>query len=200
MARNASAAKAAERGGRSPGPDDADDGGMDRNSRTSRDQGKRENAEDARSREDVLLSSRPMNLPVVPPRPGYVQRWVRTRLQGSEDADNVSRKESEGWRRRSIETIPKGVIAPKIKSGEHAGYIGVRGNILMERPEEIHQAYADRNRRATEAQMTAVEQQLHADHTPGRGLGRPKMSVKTEVGVRRNARRVEVQEDDEGDE
>ena len=190
MATKDSATTVAEKRARPPGQ-------TDRDSRTSRTQGKRENAADNRSRDESLAAHRPVNLPYIPPRPGYVQRWVRTRLQGADDADNVSRKEAEGWQRRAMDTIPKDVKAPGIKSGEHNGYVGVRGNILMDRPKEFHEEVAKRNRAATRKQMIAVEQQLHADHRPGKGLGRPSMKVRTEVGVRPKARRVDVQEDDE---
>lgn len=192
MSRTDGAANAAESRARPPGQ-------TDRNSRTSRTQGKRENAADSRSRDsDSMAATRPLNLPYIPPRQGYVQRWVRTRLgRSGDDVDNVARKEAEGWKPRAADTIPKGVSAPTIKKGEYEGLVGVRGNILMERPEEFHEEAAKQNRARSRRQMQAIEQQLHADHRPGQGIGKPRMTVKSQVGVRRNARRVEVQDDDE---
>lgn len=168
-----------------------------RNNRTSRDQSKRENADEPRERTPIL-AARPSNLINIPARSGFVQRYVRMSYGSTEDVDNVSRKMNEGWKPREASTIPKGVIAPKIRNGDYTGYIGVRGNILMERPIALHKQYGARNRMLTQHQMDVVEQQLHAEHRPGKGLGKPKIKIQSEVGVRK-ARPAQVQDDDDDD-
>lgn len=171
--------------------------GFDRNARTSRAAQSRENAADPRVRAQ-LVTRRPKALPDIPARPGMAQRWVRVAIGSNEDVDNMSRAEAVGWEPRKADTLPSGVKAPIIRKGDLAGYIGVRGNVLMERPEEISQAYRQQNREAANAQETYVREQLLQEHRPGvKGLGRPKMTHKSSVGVR-SRRPALVQEDDDG--
>lgn len=191
-----SAEESADLGTRLPGDAKAKKAkASNRNNRTSRDQAKRENADEERERTPIL-AARPSNLINIPARAGFAQRYVRMSYGSTEDVDNVSRKQNEGWKPREASTIPKHIIAPKIKTGDYAGYIGVRGSILMERPLALHKQYAARNRQLTQHQMDVVEQQLHSEHRPGKGLGKPKIKIQSEVGVRK-ARPAQVQEDED---
>ena len=116
----------------------------------------------------------------LPPRPGFVQRWVRTKLNGVDDAANVGRKYNQGWRPRPADTVPSGVYIPRIM---HAGasVVGMEGMILMERPEKLHDAHARRNQNATASQMRSVDENLFRAHTPGSGMSAPRREGSTRV-------------------
>ena len=115
-----------------------------------------------------------------PPRPGFVQRWVRTRLGGSDDASNVGKKFNQGWRPRAASSIPKdSYYATTKRDGKDV--IGMEGVILMERPEKLHQAHARRNKQMADAQLQAADQDLFRVHTPGQGFSRPEKSSHSRV-------------------
>lgn len=122
---------------------------------------------------------------LMPPRPGYVQRWVRTKLNGNDDVANIGRKYNQGWRPRAAASVPKGVYAPKLVHDGQA-VIGMEGMILMERPEKMHAAHARRNQNMAASQMQAVDKDLFRVHTPGTGFGQPHKSGQSRVtkGVR----------------
>ena len=69
-------------------------------------------------------------------RPGYVQRWVATSIQGKESPDNVYKRMREGWEPRPADTV-KSKLYPTINHGQWAGSIGIEGMLLCEMPEEI---------------------------------------------------------------
>lgn len=207
MARTTTSASAEKKGTRAPRlptatPRETEDEGegYSRTPRSSRASSARENAADPKMR-PVVSSQAPLNLPYVKARPGYVQRYGRISLQGQDDVENISRLEAKGWSPRKSDTLPSGSKAPVIRKGEYTGYVGIRGNILMERPVELNEQYRQANRDATEAQIDHVRRQLFAEHRPGvKALGRPKMEVESSVGVRgrKRAPKVLQQDDDDG--
>jgi|TARA_R110002094_G_scaffold170362_1_gene152598 hypothetical protein len=71
------------------------------------------------------------------PRPGYVQRWVATSIQGKDTPDNVYKRMREGWSARSAETV-KSELFPTINHGQWTGSIGIEGMLLCEMPKERH--------------------------------------------------------------
>lgn len=144
----------------------------------------------------LILADVPSVFPQIKPLPGMVQRWVRARIMQAEDVDNVSARQAEGWEARRGDTLPKGVHAPILKSGEYQGCICVRSQILMHRPADLDEAYHERDRNNAAMQLDYVQRKLEESHEPGRGLGRPKMKIKTEVGVRRS-RPASIQDDEE---
>ena len=73
------------------------------------------------------------------PRPGYVQRWVATSIQGKETPDNVYKRMRAGWNPRPADTV-KDKRYPTINHGQWAGSIGIEGMILCEMPEEKHKS------------------------------------------------------------
>jgi hypothetical protein len=81
----------------------------------------------------------------VPPRPGYVQRWVRTSLKGVDDQANVYAKMGKRWTPRPASSVPKGVYAPTVRFND-ADVIGHQGNILCERPETLNERHKAFNR------------------------------------------------------
>ena len=72
-------------------------------------------------------------------RPGYVQRWVATSIQGKDTPDNVYKRMREGWEARKAETV-KSKLFPTINHGQWAGCVGIEGMLLCEMPEERHRS------------------------------------------------------------
>jgi hypothetical protein len=69
------------------------------------------------------------------PRPGMVQRWIATSIQGRDTPDNVYKRMRAGWNPRPADTV-KDQRFPTINHGQWAGSIGVEGMILCEMPKE----------------------------------------------------------------
>lgn len=90
-----------------------------------------------RALEEHLLEdapwAQPESLAAPPPRPGMVQRWVRTSVLGKDDAVNIARKYREGWRPRDPSTV-KNVKAryPTLQHGQFGSVIAVEGMVLCE--------------------------------------------------------------------
>ena len=70
-------------------------------------------------------------------RPGYVQRWVATSIQGKDTPDNVYKRMREGWEPRKAETVTSKLF-PTINHGQWQGCTGIEGMLLCEMPEERH--------------------------------------------------------------
>ena len=69
------------------------------------------------------------------PRPGMVQRWIATSIQGKETPDNVYKRMRAGWNPRPADSV-KDKRFPTINHGQWAGSIGVEGMILCEMPQD----------------------------------------------------------------
>jgi hypothetical protein len=75
------------------------------------------------------------------PRPGYVQRWIRTTdVDGKPDPYNVQQSLVEGWRPRSSDTLPSGHYATATDS-TFGTVVAVMGMVLMEREEALDAHY-----------------------------------------------------------
>ena len=72
-------------------------------------------------------------------RPGMVQRWVATTIQGKDTPDNVYKRMREGWEPRKSSTV-KDQKFPTINHGQWAGCIGIEGMLLCEMPKDKHQS------------------------------------------------------------
>ena len=87
-------------------------------------------------------------------RPGMVQRWVATSIQGKDTPDNVYKRMREGWEPRKAETV-KGQLFPTINHGQWAGCIGIEGMLLCEMPKEKHKSmkayYSDKSTQQNES-------------------------------------------------
>jgi len=121
-----------------------------------------------------------LNTDNIQARPGFVQRWVRTKIRGNDDQNNVYRKINQGWKPRALDSVPKGQFVPKIDF-DGLNVIGIHGMILMERPEQQHKKHAAYNRELANNQLTAVKENMFNVHRAGDGLTRPQMSNKSEV-------------------
>lgn len=118
------------------------------------------------------------------PRPGYVQRWVRTKLNGVDDPNNLVKRLNQGWQPRLAETAPDNYKHLSVVH-DGANVIGIHGMLLMERPEEVHNQHAQRTNAATRNQMRAVDENLFKAHQPGRGFEAPTMKESSRVEVGR---------------
>jgi|TARA_R110001583_G_scaffold15001_1_gene62127 hypothetical protein len=72
-------------------------------------------------------------------RPGYVQRWVATSIQGKDTPDNVYKRMREGWEPRSADSVKEKLFST-INHGQWEGCVGIEGMLLCEMPEERHKA------------------------------------------------------------
>jgi hypothetical protein len=113
-----------------------------------------------------------LNTDNIPPRDGFVQRWVRTTINGIEDQKNVQKKYNRGWRPRLLDTVPKGQFVMNIDfNGQQV--IGIHGMILMERPEALHNRQQASVRNSIDLQMQAVDADLQDVHDPKSGMTKP---------------------------
>ena len=102
-------------------------------------------------------------------RPGYVQRWVATTIQGKETPDNVYKRMREGWEPRKSDTV-KEQHFPTINHGQWVGCIGIEGMLLCEMPKERHQQMKAYYNEKSDQQNEALSGELDS---LGRRTGQP---------------------------
>jgi hypothetical protein len=129
---------------------------------------------------------RPTSLDAPPPRPGFVQRWIRVGMNGKDDPTNTSRKFREGWKPRPASSIPASYHAPTIQHGNWSGCIGVEGMLLCEMPEKMREKRNEHYRQKTDHATNAVAQELQRQSRPGMEITQERKS---------EARMVKVQDD-----
>ena len=103
------------------------------------------------------------------PRPGYVQRWVATSIQGKDTPDNVFKRMREGWEARPASTV-KSKLFPTINHGQWEGCIGIEGMLLCEMPEDKHKAMKAYHNGKSREQNDSLSGDLDA---LGRKAGQP---------------------------
>lgn len=109
---------------------------------------------------------RPTSLEAPPPRPGFVQRWIRVAVFGIEDPSNAMRKFREGWKPRPASTIPPDFPVPTISHGQWAGCIGVEGMILCEMPKALADKRNNYYMNKTRNIEDAIERELQKESHP----------------------------------
>lgn len=135
-------------------------------------------------------------LPDYPPRNGpdgkpMDQVWIRTRLGGETDVDNLQRIRDRGWRPRPPDTLPG--YTPVMMPGIERPVIGVSGMVLFERPHTLGVADRDAIMRERNAQLDAVRDQMGRKVSHGGSeYGRLRVDE-----LKSNVRRPEIQPDDE---
>jgi hypothetical protein len=117
----------------------------------------------------------------IPARAGFVQRWVRTKMNGVDDPKNVMKRMNQGYRPRLADTVPAGTFAPTVNSRQFGDIIGMDGIILMERPAKLHESHARHNREMAAKQMEAVNGILNQAQEPGKGFGPVKMNASSQA-------------------
>ena len=95
------------------------------------------------------------------PRPGMVQRWVATSIQGRDTPDNVYKRMRAGWNPRPADSV-KDKRYPTINHGQWAGSICVEGMLLCEMPEETHKQMKDYYHGKTQEQNESIPGELDA--------------------------------------
>jgi len=102
-------------------------------------------------------------------RPGMVQRWVATSIQGRDTPDNVYKRMRAGWNPRPADSV-KDKRYPTINHGQWAGSIGVEGMLLCEMPEETFGKMKDYYLGRSQEQNESIPGELDA---LGRNSGLP---------------------------
>ena len=95
------------------------------------------------------------------PRPGMVQRWVATSIQGRDTPDNVYKRMRAGWNPRPADSV-KDKRYPTINHGQWAGSIGDEGMLLCEMPEETHKQMKAYYHGKTQEQNESIPGELDA--------------------------------------
>ena len=132
--------------------------------RTSRDQETYEK-DDVRAADfDAIFLDDSGPLPEIPPRPGYVQRWVRTRVRNDDDARNLSIRARRGWQPRMADTVDKSYHHMVIQNENMGGIIGTHSLVLMERPMAIHRKAEQIERNKVRDLERAVRGNLFREH------------------------------------
>lgn len=130
------------------------------NKRNVRANEQKQSKREQQAREDTAWKP-PSLLDAPDPRPGYVQRWIATSIQGKETPDNVYKRMRAGWEPRSSTTV-KDSKYPTINHGQWAGMIGVEGMMLCEMPVETHRKMKDYYRGKNVEQNQSVATDLEA--------------------------------------
>jgi hypothetical protein len=126
---------------------------------------------DAVEREaDAIEWQDPSNLEAPPPRPGFVQRWIRSAFRTGEDPASLQRAHREGWRPRALSTVPSGYAPATMTHKQLGDVIAVEGLILMELPARVAKARKKFYDRLMAAQNEAIERDIHKDERPGKPI------------------------------
>jgi len=104
----------------------------------------------------------PSNLDAPPAPTGFQHRWLRAETMGVNDAKNMQGKLKSGYELVRADEYPDGDY-PRVEDGKYAGVIGVGGLLLARIPEELAQSRVDYQRKQTEGQDEAVENDLLKD-------------------------------------
>lgn len=101
----------------------------------------------------------PSSLDAPEPPIGYRHRWIRAETMGFNDTKNVAASLREGYELvRADEYSDQDY--PIVAEGKYAGVIGVGGLLLARIPEEIAKQRQDYQKKLTEGQDEAVENDL----------------------------------------
>ena len=112
--------------------------------------------------------------PYLDPETGepWPQKWVRTRLSGEQDTDNVHRHLEEGWRPRPASSCPEGRYLPIVDDRTFGQIIETRGMVLMYRPPALHKRAKAKVQAQTALQEQAVRSDAFRDSKAQRAMAR----------------------------
>jgi hypothetical protein len=108
-----------------------------------------------------------------PPRPGFVQRWVRIKSAGQDDTENYERYLEEGWRVRKPSTVPRAHSLATTKSSNNGQMIVKRGHVLMELTESANNQRKAFYQGSLDRQTRAAENELLSDNKGAAGRVMP---------------------------
>lgn len=116
---------------------------------------------------DVVEWQDPSNLDAPPPRPGFVQRWVRASFRTGDDPGNLMRAHREGWRPRAISSVPEGYTPATMTHKSLGDVIAVEGLVLCELPIGVARQRKKFYDKLLSAQNEAINRDIHKDERPG---------------------------------
>ena len=95
-----------------------------------------------------------------PPAPnGFRHRWIRAESVGFQDAKNIYGRLREGYELVRADEY-SGTDYPVVAEGKYAGVIGVGGLLLARIPEELAQQRVDYQKKQTDGQDEAIDNDL----------------------------------------
>ena len=101
----------------------------------------------------------PSSLDAPPAPDGFRHRWIRAESQGFNDTKNIHGRLRSGYELvRADEYDDKSF--PTVLDGKYAGIIGVGGLLLARIPEELAQQRVDYQKKQTEGQDEAIDNDL----------------------------------------
>ena len=105
----------------------------------------------------------PSSLDAPPAPDGFRHRWIRAESLGFNDSKNIHGRLRSGYELVRADEYENGESYPIVMDGKYAGVIGVGGLLLARIPEELAQSRVAYQKRQTEGQDEAVENDLLKD-------------------------------------
>ena len=105
----------------------------------------------------------PSSLDAPPAPDGFRHRWIRAESMGFNDTKNIHGRLRSGYELVRADEYKDDESYPVVMDGKYAGVIGVGGLLLARIPEELAQSRVDYQKRQTEGQDEAVENDLLKD-------------------------------------
>ena len=129
-----------------------------------KDENKTSRAAVTRSKTERPKEYKPPSSLDAPPAPdGFRHRWIRAESLGFNDSKNIHGRLRSGYELVRADEYENGESYPIVMDGKYAGVIGVGGLLLARIPEELAQSRVDYQKRQTEGQDEAVENDLLKD-------------------------------------
>ena len=128
-----------------------------------KDENKTSRAAGTRTKTERPKEYKPPSSLDAPPAPdGFRHRWIRAESMGFNDTKNIHGRLRSGYELVRADEYDTEEY-PVVMDGKYAGVIGVGGLLLARIPEELAQQRVDYQRRQTEGQDEAVENDLLKD-------------------------------------
>ena len=128
-----------------------------------KDENKTSRAAVTRSKTERPKEYKPPSSLDAPPAPdGFRHRWIRAESMGFNDTKNIHGRMRSGYELVRADEYDDEQY-PVVMDGKYAGVIGVGGLLLARIPDELAQSRVDYQRKQTEGQDEAVENDLLKD-------------------------------------
>ena len=128
-----------------------------------KDENKTSRAAVTRSKTERPKEYKPPSSLDAPPAPdGFRHRWIRAESMGFNDTKNIHGRLRSGYELVRADEYDADQY-PTVLDGKYAGVIGVGGLLLARIPDELAQSRVDYQRRQTDGQDEAVENDLLKD-------------------------------------
>ena len=128
-----------------------------------KDENKTSRAAVTRSKTERPKEYKPPSSLDAPPAPdGFRHRWIRAESMGFNDTKSIHGRLRSGYELVRADEYDSEQY-PVVMDGKYAGVIGVGGLLLARIPEELAQSRVDYQKRQTEGQDEAVENDLLKD-------------------------------------